>query len=169
MGLRILKRKPTKFKKKTKEKSAGSGMLVLPSPPLRGEGNISNPRVLSDMGLAIPTEAMATTSFEQYLKAQGKRNVRQIFCYEKKYHDVLETGDASALMQAKSPAIRRHVLQALCLYLKHTGCYNLFKDNRAKHQLGWGSANEDNLRYFTNYVQGYGNLVVMLTWLKSAL
>ena len=89
------------------------------------------------MGLAIPTEAMATTSFEQYLKAQGKRNVRQIFCYEKKYHDVLETGDASALMQAKSPAIRRHVLQALCLYLKHTGCYNLFKDNRAKHQLGW--------------------------------
>jgi hypothetical protein len=29
-------------------------MLVLPSPPQRGEGNISNPRVLSDMGLAIP-------------------------------------------------------------------------------------------------------------------
>jgi hypothetical protein len=32
----------------TREKSAGSGMLV---PPF---GNISNPRVLSDMGLAIP-------------------------------------------------------------------------------------------------------------------
>jgi hypothetical protein len=44
----------------TKEKSAGSGTLVLPFPsPLhqegeRGESNISNPRVLSDMGLAIP-------------------------------------------------------------------------------------------------------------------
>src|SRR5215211_123827 len=54
MGLRILKRKQAKFEIKTKEKSAGSGMLVLPSPPQRGEGNISNPRVLSDMGLAIP-------------------------------------------------------------------------------------------------------------------
>ena len=29
-------------------------MLVLPSPLSGGEGNISNPRVLSDMGLAIP-------------------------------------------------------------------------------------------------------------------
>ena len=37
-----------KFKEKTREKSAGSGTLV---PPF---GNISNPRVLSDMGLAIP-------------------------------------------------------------------------------------------------------------------
>jgi len=49
----------TKFEKMTKEKSAGSGTLVLPFPsPLhqegeRGESNISNPRVLSDMGLAI--------------------------------------------------------------------------------------------------------------------
>jgi hypothetical protein len=37
-----------------REKSAGSGNLVPPSPPQEGgEGNISNPRVLSDMGLAI--------------------------------------------------------------------------------------------------------------------
>jgi hypothetical protein len=34
--------------------SAGSGTLVPPSHPQEGrEGNISNPRVLSDMGLAI--------------------------------------------------------------------------------------------------------------------
>ena len=41
----------------TKEKSAGSGNLVLPFPLQqrgREEDNISNPRVLSDMGLAIP-------------------------------------------------------------------------------------------------------------------
>ena len=39
----------------TNKSSAGSGNFVPPSPhQRRGEGNISNPRVLSDMGLAIP-------------------------------------------------------------------------------------------------------------------
>ena len=36
-----------------KENGAGSGTLVPPSSSQRGEGNISNQRVLSDMGLAI--------------------------------------------------------------------------------------------------------------------
>jgi hypothetical protein len=72
-------------------------------------------------------------------------------------------------MQVNSPAIRRHVLEALCLYSKHVGCYNLFKDIRGEYQLGWGSASEDNLRYFTNYLHGCGNLEVMLTWLKDVL
>lgn len=57
----------------------------------------------------------AVVGFEQYLKAQGKSNVRQILCYAKKYRNVLERGHASALMQANSPAIRRHGLEALCL------------------------------------------------------
>jgi hypothetical protein len=38
----------------SEEKSAGSGNLVPPSQRREIEGNISNPRVLSDMGLAIP-------------------------------------------------------------------------------------------------------------------
>jgi len=45
--LEFLMRMSAKFEKITKEKSAGSGTLV---PPF---GIISNPRVLSDMGLAI--------------------------------------------------------------------------------------------------------------------
>jgi hypothetical protein len=36
------------------EESAGSGTFALPSRRKAREGNISNPRVLSDMGLAIP-------------------------------------------------------------------------------------------------------------------
>jgi hypothetical protein len=113
--------------------------------------------------------AIRTTSFEQYLIANEKRNFRQILCHAKKYRDVLVAADASSLMQVKSPAVRRHVLEALSLYSKHVGCYNLFKDIRAKHQLGWASANEDNLRYFTNYLYGHGNLEVMMVWLKDTL
>jgi hypothetical protein len=72
------------------------------------------------------------------------------------------------LAQAR-PSIRRHGLEALCIYSKYIGCYNLFKDIRTKYQLHWGAANEDNLRYFTNYVQGHSNLEVMLSWLKDTL
>jgi len=97
---------------------AGSGNLV---PPF---GNISNPRVLSDMGLAIPRPTRLgdprslislcgedTPSFkplqlfEDYLKAQKKRNVRQIMCYTQKYANVLQTGDASSIV-AVTPALR---------------------------------------------------------------
>lgn len=69
---------------------------MLPSPPQRGEGNISNPRVLSDMGLAILT---CSYGFESYLKSQNKRNIKQILCYAQRYHTILETGDARSVVQ----------------------------------------------------------------------
>jgi hypothetical protein len=49
-------KKYRKFQEKAKEDSAGSGNFV-PFPPSQERGEkkgISNPRVLSDMGLAIP-------------------------------------------------------------------------------------------------------------------
>jgi hypothetical protein len=44
-------------------------------------------------------------SFEQYLKAQKKRNANQILYYARRYHQVLETGDASSLATLQSGAI----------------------------------------------------------------
>ncbi|MDQ3852197.1 MAG: hypothetical protein M3299_05115, partial [Thermoproteota archaeon] len=108
--------------------------------------------------------------FEDYLKSQNKRNIKQILCYASRYRTVLETGDASIILtQAKTPSIRRQTLEALAIYSKFCGKYNQFKDIRSKYQLGWGSANEDNLRYFTNYLQGNGNFEVMIAWLKGVL
>lgn len=52
---------------------------------------------------------------------------------------------------------------------KYCGIYNRLKEIIAKYQLQWGSAAEDNLRYFTNYLQGNGNFEVMLAWLKHTL
>jgi hypothetical protein len=135
-------------------------------------GNISNPRVLSDMGLAIFSSyssspcSSSITGFENYLKAQRKSNFKQILCYAQKYHSTLDTGDASTLANAK-PSVRRHVLESLAILSKWCGKYNHFKDICARYQLRWGSANEDNLRYFTNYLHGNGNLDVMVSWLKK--
>jgi hypothetical protein len=67
-----------------------------------------------------------SSSFAQYLKAQKKRNVRQILCYAKRYHKVLETGDASALvnLQQQSGSIKRHAMEAITAYAKYSGCYD---------------------------------------------
>jgi hypothetical protein len=49
------------FENNENMRSAGSGIFVLPSHAQeRREGNISNPRVLSDMGLAIPIKKVNT-------------------------------------------------------------------------------------------------------------
>jgi hypothetical protein len=58
----------------------------------------SNPRVLSDMGLAIANKE----AFQNYLKVQKISNFKQILCYAQKYTDVLLTGDASILMSLPS-------------------------------------------------------------------
>lgn len=128
-------------------------------------GNISNPRVLSDMGLAI----FSTTGFEDYLKAQKKSNVRQILSYVQRYHHVLDTGDASAIVGLSSSATRRHAMEGLAAYSKYVGKYNVWKDICTRYQLRWGNSEEDNLRYFTNYLHGHGNFDQMMAWLLDAL
>jgi hypothetical protein len=150
----------------TKEKSAGSGTLVLPFPsPFhqegeRGESNISNPRVLSDMGLAIPTGLRNNNnniilsskserplgfephSFETYLKAQKKRNLRQIMCYAQRYHQLLETGNCASLVNLQSGTIRRHSMEALTELSKFLGVYDNWCIIRKRYQLHWSDPND---------------------------
>jgi hypothetical protein len=136
-------------------------MLVLPSPPQRGEGNISNPRVLSDMGLAIPTlrdsnnnsnynyynksqsertHGFELSLFEDYLRAQNKRNIRQLICYSRKYRQVLESGNAGPLLNLSS-AKRLHVMEALAAYAKYMGIYEKWQQIRKLYSLKWTSEN----------------------------
>jgi DNA-directed RNA polymerase specialized sigma24 family protein len=77
------------------------------------------------------------SSFEQYLKAQKKRNVRQIVCYAQRYHRVLETGDPSALVSLPSGAMRRHAMEAITAYAKYSGLYEKWCQIRKHYSLRW--------------------------------
>ena len=114
------------------------------------------------MGLAIST-------LSDYLHAQNKRNANQITSYASRYFQVLQKGDASPILAIKSPAARHHAMEALSILSKHLGCYQRWRDVCSRYQLSWGSAAEDNLRYFTNYLNGHNNLDSMLDWLRQAL
>jgi hypothetical protein len=84
-------------------------------------------------GIANPHELFS--NFENYLKAQKKRNFKQIICYAQKYANVLETQDATPLVNLSSAPQRRHAMEALAALSKFAGCYNVWKDICNKYQL----------------------------------
>jgi hypothetical protein len=89
-------------------------------------------------------------SFEQYLKAQKRRNPRQIICYAKRYHNILQTGDASVLAALSSGAIRRHAMEALTVLSKYQGCYDRWCQIRKCYSLRWTNGDES-LRSFQRF------------------
>jgi hypothetical protein len=88
------------------------------SPSLVGRG-IANPQELPSC-----CDSGSSNNFESYLKAQNKRNVKQIMCYAQRYHGVLDTGDASVLVKLSSGAVRRHAMEALTALSKYSGSYD---------------------------------------------
>jgi hypothetical protein len=106
--------------------------------------------------------------FENHLKIQKKSNFKQIFCYAEKYKAVLLTGNAEVLMSLAS-AQRRHAMEGLAALSKYTGCYDVWKDIREKYQLRWSNSEQENLKFFTNYMTGKGNFDEMVVWLNNAI
>jgi hypothetical protein len=62
-------------------------------------------------------------------------------CYTQRYAAVLETGDATTLVQA-SPAVRRHAMESLAAWSKFNGSYDRWKQIRESFSLRWTSGNE---------------------------
>ncbi len=148
----------------TKDKGAGSGNFASKAPFSLSPLDISNPRVLSDMGLAIPRptrlgdpRSVASCStitpikplllsynrrggvaaasavapiqgFEDYLKAQNKRNIKQILYYARRYALALAENNNNNTQMSEisqlTPNKRRHVMEALTVYAKYQGCYD---------------------------------------------
>jgi Archaeal phage integrase len=112
------------------------------------ERGIANPAAagasLSNIILTSLTAASRSTNnnFENYLKTQKKRNVRQIICYAQRYAAVLETGDATALVNLSSGAVRRHAMEALTALSKYAGCYDRWQQIYKRYSLKWTDGNE---------------------------
>src|SRR5215203_1162798 len=106
--------------------------------------------------------------FEKHLKLQKKSNFKQIFCYALKYKEVLMNGDAKVLISLPS-AQRRHAMEGLAALSKYAGCYDNWKNIREKYQLRWANSEQENLKFFTNYMTGKGNFDEMVKWLMNAI
>jgi hypothetical protein len=67
------------------------------------------------------------------------------------------------------PAQRRHAMEGLAAPSKYAGCYDVWKEFREKYQLRWSNSEQENLKFFTNYMAGKGNFDGMVKWLDNAM
>lgn len=81
---------------------------------------------------------------------------------------MLLTGNAKVLTTLPS-AQRRHAMEGLAALSKYSGCYDVWKDIREKYQLRWSNSEQENLKFFTNYMAGKGNFDEMVEWLHDAI
>jgi hypothetical protein len=91
--------------------------------------------------LQLLAATTTNNSFESYLKAQNKRNVKQIMCYAQRYHNILKTGDATPLVNLSGP-VRRHAMESLSALSKYSGSYDRWQEIRRRYSLKWTNGNE---------------------------
>jgi hypothetical protein len=110
---------------------------------------ISNPRVLSDMGLAIPRPTRLGDPRSK-LVSDSEIILKLLTLYPKGHVGLklalqpsrLETGDATALMNLSSGAIRRHAMEALTALSKYLGLYDRWQQIHKRYSLKWTSGDE---------------------------
>jgi hypothetical protein len=114
------------------------------------------------MGLAIH-------NFEDYLKAQNKRNIKQIMCYVRQFAGIVESGDATPIVHLQSgTTIRRHVLEALTVYAKYRGVYSRWCYIRKSYSLHWTNGDES-LQSLQRFFNPNYSLDSMLGWVKQVI
>ena len=135
------------------------------------EGNPSPTRLLPAVLTTTTTRTaggILPGDFEDYLKSQNRRNIRQILCYAQRYSNVLETRDASVIANLQSGTIRRHVMEALTTLSKYQGCYDRWQEIRKRYSLRWTNGDESLLamqRFFDDKL----TLDSMLDWVRQAI
>lgn len=96
------------------------------------------------MGLLICKKYLLAelVEFESYLKVHNKSSIKQILCYAKRYHIILETGDVSSYVNLQSGAVRRHIMEALTALSKYRGCHDRWQEILKHYELRWTSGDE---------------------------
>jgi hypothetical protein len=111
--------------------------------------------------LAVLLQTLRVTS-----KRRRKENVRQMLCYAQRYGDILKTGDATRLVNIQSDAVRRHAMEALCIYSKYTGRYDRWQEMRKRYSLKWTNGNES-LQSLQRFFNADLNMESMLERIKE--
>jgi len=79
------------------------------------------------------------SDFHDWLVKQGKtrKTIKETMAFAKRFSSVLDTGDASAILDTIKPESWHHVLSALANLSKYTGRYREFNDIRRAYNLKW--------------------------------
>jgi len=100
------------------------------------------PRTASAPGF----EEVDWDGFRRWLLSRllSRKNARQMYTYARKFHGLLLSRDAGAVMAGFSKWKRKLILEALANLCKFLGCYSYFKTWRLEHGFKW--EREESLR-----------------------
>jgi hypothetical protein len=89
--------------------------------------------------------------FHDWLVSQGKRQrtVKTNLQYAKRFHSVLDTGDASALTALPRTRSKEITIVALANYAKFTGRYEQFRELKKRYGLKWNT--NDSTQFFERF------------------
>jgi hypothetical protein len=106
--------------------------------------------------------------YQQYLlQRMTPKTAEDRIRYAKQFGSVLQTGDATILLQVP-PNKRIHVMKALSALAIFTGQYNSWRSIFEQYQLSWSTGTEK-LDAFTRFFDDSKDLDTMIGWLKEAL
>jgi hypothetical protein len=106
--------------------------------------------------------------FHNFLhQSMNERTAQDRLRYAKQYGDILETGNASDILQL-SPDKRIHTMKALSCLAKYTGRYDQFLQLRQRYNLKWSTGTEK-LDAFERFFDDNKTLDTMLQRLRHVI
>lgn len=133
-----------------------------PSPP-------SSVSSLGGGGVPSPSSGAVGVGggFYSWLANQGKthRTIKETVSYARRFASVLDTGDASIILDQIKPETRHHVLSALANLAKYTGRYEQFNQIRRNYNLKWSKP--DSLQAMHRFFNPELSLESMLQRIKE--
>jgi hypothetical protein len=105
--------------------------------------------------------------FEQNLCQRMAPNTAQDrIRYAKRFAMVLQTGDATPLLQVQQPNKRIHAMKALSSLARYTGNQDTWRAMRQQYGLQWSTGTEK-VDAFTRFFDDTKDLDTMLRWLRK--
>jgi hypothetical protein len=117
----------------------------------------------------IVVSSWTINDFRSWLVAQGKTKmtVKETVNYTKRFASVLDTGDASPILNTIKPNVQHHALTALANLAKYTGRYQKFLEIRQRYNLKWSRG--DPMVHFERFFNEGLTLDVMLQRIRQMI
>src|SRR5919106_4272044 len=154
---------------------AGVGRDPTPphSPPIIIANDVPTNKELVVVGRGVSSSSSSSSwtinDFRNWLVAQGKTKmtVKETVNYTKRFASVLDTGDASPILNTIKPNVQHHALTALANLAKYTGRYQKFLEIRQRYNLKWSRG--DPMTHFERFYNEELTLDVMLQRIRQMI
>jgi hypothetical protein len=150
---------------------AGVGSPNLPRPTIPSITYSDNGKLLGpsqNFGAASQFSSSFWPQFQQYLcQRMAPKTAEDRIRYAKQFATVLQTGNATALLQVP-PNKRIHIMKALSSLARYTGTQSDWLAIRQQYGLQWSTGTEK-LDAFTRFFDDSKDLDTMIGWLKEAI